>query len=138
MSLKNIFIATGTPISTGCNIIRLSKMRLAENLTPDISDDSCADENFKPTFTYKPAADQVLSDEEKQHAIGLALSDATNCRKSLSKLVVESQLQMSTSTLNRVLSALAIHRRAPPSKPYLKDHQKQNRLNFARIYINLD
>lgn len=53
-------------------------------------------------------------------------------------MVAESQLNISTSTLRRVLAADGIHRRAATTKPYLKDHQKKARLLFAQTYINFD
>lgn len=52
----------------------------------------------------KKGGNQILSDQQQQPTTAPALSDATYCHKSLSKLVAESQHPMSTSTLRRVFA----------------------------------
>lgn len=85
MSLKDISAATKTPISTSSDMIRISKMgwtknlNPAKNFNPDASNDPSADENLKTTPKCKKEANEVLSNKQKQYAIGLALRDATHC-----------------------------------------------------------
>lgn len=88
--------------------------------------------------TCKKGDNQILSIAQKQTLIELALKDATHCRKSLGELVAESQINISISTISRVLATDRIHRRTATTKPYLNDTQKQNRLQFAQQYLHFD
>lgn len=114
--------------------VRLSASRCAEN----DSHDPCADENLKPLPTCQKGDNQILSNVQKRILINLALSDAIHCRKPLEELITESQINISVSTMSRILAADGNHHRKPTKKPYLKDKQKEAHLNFAQTYINFD
>lgn len=84
-------------------------------------------------LTAEKATIKVLSNTQKQHVIAQALSDATDCRKPLGELVVESQLNISTSTLRHVQAAAGIRRHATTTKPYrtLKTFKKKSQIAFC-------
>lgn len=136
MSLKAISAAPDVPISTCLNIVRLSKHCTVEN--PNASDERCAVQNIKPTSNCEKGDNQELSNFKMQQVITLTTSDATHCRKVLNELVAESHLQISTSSLRRILAADRIHCRAATTKPYLKNHQKRAHLQFVKTYLYLD
>lgn len=92
MSLKAIFAATNTPISTCSDIIKLSKMRHAKNSNLKVSHNPCADENLKPTLTCTRGVGRIFSDAQKQYVIDLALRQSVASLKSLSELVAESKI----------------------------------------------
>lgn len=119
MPLKTISATTNIAISTCSDIIRLFKLQCAR---PNAPNDLCANNNIKRAPNCRKSDNQVLSNTQKQHVIALPLSDAAYCRKLLEELVAESQLNISTSTLRRVLTADEIHRCTATTKSYGKEH----------------
>jgi len=134
LSLKEIADATNIPLSTCSDIIRFSKLRMAETNIPDPG----SEENLRPRPTAIKGQNQALTAEEKARVIAIALQDAVHCRKSLHELVSESGLEICSNTLANVLSADGIHRRRPTQKPFLTANARAARLAWAIRYRDFD
>lgn len=86
MSLKEISANTGISLATCSNIIGKAKRRAAtEGGNPDL----CATENLIPKTNAEKGCNAVITLEQKQALIDLALSDAEHCRMAFTDLARE-------------------------------------------------
>lgn len=86
MGLKEISVNTGISLVTCSNIIREAKRRAAaEGGNPDL----CATENLTPKPNAQKGCNAVITLEQKQALIDLALSDAEHCRMAFADLARE-------------------------------------------------
>ncbi|KAG0125652.1 hypothetical protein HOY82DRAFT_616289 [Tuber indicum] len=82
MILEQISEKTGVLKAVCSNIIRTAKQRASENGISDL----CAPENLLPLPNSLKGSNQALTDAEKNHLVGTALSDAEHCRMTFSQL----------------------------------------------------
>lgn len=134
LSLQEIAVITQIPRSTCSDIIRFSVLRMSEThiLNP------CSEENLCPKPTAVKGQCQVLSQEEKERVIAIALQNTLHCRKPLHELISEAGLRICSNTLSNVLSSDGIHRCRPTKKPFLTANAKAARLVRALKYRNFD
>lgn len=88
--------------------------------------------------TRKKEDGEILIADQKQQLIALATQDATHCHKPIHELITELGFHICTNTVIRSFAVDGIHRRAPTTKPFLTNKQKEERLFFAPKYINFD
>lgn len=85
MTIRQISERCAVPVSTCSDIINKAKQKARVTGIPDL----CAIENLKPDLNSQRGSNKVLSAEDEQRLIELALSDATHCRMPLGELGAE-------------------------------------------------
>jgi len=134
LSIRQIAAITNVTLSTCADIIQLSTL---QRLQTQIQDPG-SEKNLRPTPTARKGYNQVLTEEEKQRVISLALRDTAHCCKPFHELITESGLNICSNTLSNILAADGIHRRRPTQKVFLKVRAQAVRLEWALKYQNLN
>ena len=84
MRVKEILKRTGVLLGTCSNLIREAKRRAEISGNTDL----CATENLKPKPNALKASQQCVTQEEKDHLVGVTLSDGDHCRMTYTELAV--------------------------------------------------
>ena len=134
LRLRDITMATNTPLSTCSDIMHLSVLRIPQTHL----NDPCSEENLCLKPTTNKGDNQLLSSEEKARVLALALQDATHCRKPLRELISESGVNICSNTLSNILSSDRIYQCRPTKKPFLNTNAKVVPLAWVLKYLHFD